>query len=327
MDGLRILYAAGNNINARIQLSRLYQSMQGSSHQLKVAAFKRSSPHINVDWTLDCLLNVFKPELISLDNENFTTYFEQVKYYNPDLIISDMEYFTSYIANVLDITLWQCSSSLINFALTPEYKYNLGIFKRYAYLFNRNPIQTQRLVNIVDNSNCNFVYSHFGDSESPPPLKKEYEWIQPYHVMGQERITCQHNIVSATLDSNKRIVELLKKYPDSVSFTDMKQEVYYNPTSKLLSNNEEYICNLKNSALFVCEGQTSFLADAFYNGKYTATLIDLEDSECVINSTISERLHLSSSIYQPSEDLTPFIGVSVKSNSRCKMLHEKIDEM
>ena len=137
---LKILYAAANNQNAKIQLSRFMEAIKGKPYIVKVAAYKKSSPEMNIDWTLDCLLNIFEPEHISLDNDNFQTYYEQVKYFNPDLIISDLEYFTSYIANVLNITLWQCSSSIINFSLVGEYKYNLGIFKKYAYIFNKNPI-------------------------------------------------------------------------------------------------------------------------------------------------------------------------------------------
>jgi hypothetical protein len=145
---LKILYAASENENAKIQLARFMQAMEGKPFIVKVAAYKKSSPPINIDWTLDCLKNIFKPDYVTLDNDNFITYFNQVKYYKPDLIISDLEYYTSHIANVLNTTLWQCSSSIINFALSSNYKYNLGIFKRYAYLFNKSAIHIQRLTNV-----------------------------------------------------------------------------------------------------------------------------------------------------------------------------------
>lgn len=326
---LKILYAAANNQNAKIQLSRFMDAIKGKPYIVKVAAYKKSSPEMNIDWTLDCLLNIFEPEHISLDNDNFQTYYEQVKYFNPDLIISDLEYFTSYIANVLNTTLWQCSSSIINFSLVGEYKYNLGIFKKYAYIFNKNPINIQRLTNIMDNANCNLVYSHFGDVENPPPLRDNFEWVRPYHKVGESYIPCQHNIVAGTLGNNKRIISLLKQYQDSVYFSEFRDETYQDVALKDIKNHDEFYCNLKNSNLFVCEGQTSFLADAFYNEKYTVVLPDFEDSECILNSTISEKLKLSTSIYEKDVDLYSYINtqIPVHLNDKVKFLHERIEEL
>lgn len=325
---LKILYAASNNENAKIQLSRFQQIMEGKPYVLKIAAYKKSSPNINIDWTLDCLHNIFKPEHITLDNDNYNTYFEQVKYYNPDLIISDMEYFTSHIANELDISLWQCSSSLINFALTNDYKYNLGVFKRYAYLFGKSPAQVKRLNEIIGKSNCNLVYSHFGDTETPPPLKEDYEWVRPYHTTGKISVPCQHNVVAGALGSNKDMLRLLKQYADSVYFTEFVGEKYANPAMKDIRNVEEFACNLRNSRLFMCEGQTSFLADAFYNNRYSIVMPDLQDTECVVNSTISEKLGLSTSIYQSSQDLDQWMDLQVPVKlGNIKYLHERIEEL
>src|SRR5215472_2925063 len=123
---MKILYAASNNQNAKIQLSRFLDAI-GTNHQIKIAAYKKSTPSgVNVDWTLDALLNIYRPNLLSLHNDNLDIYYEQVRSYNPDVVVSDMEYFTSYVANDLNITLIQCSSSIINFAL--ERKYNLKLF-------------------------------------------------------------------------------------------------------------------------------------------------------------------------------------------------------
>jgi len=326
---MKILYAASENENAKIQLSRFMKAIEGKPYVVKVAAYQKSSPPINIDWTLDCLKNIFKPDLLSLDNDNFVTYFEQVKYFNPDLIISDMEYYTSHIANVLGTTLWQCSSSIINFALTYQYKYDLGIFKRYAYLFNKNSQHIQRLINVMDNSNCNLLYSHFGDCQNPPEIKPEFEWVRPYHQVGKTSIPCQHNVVAGMLKGNKNILTLLKQYPDSVSFMEFLGETYPNPIVKDIRNEAEYFCNLRNSNLFVCEGQTSFLADAFYNNKHTAVFINHDDPECVLNSVISEKLNLSTSIFQSFEDLNPLMKLNVPTviNEKVKFLHERIEDL
>lgn len=326
---LKILYAASENENAKIQLARFMTAMEGKPFIIKVAAYKKSSPLIHIDWTLDALKNIFKTDHVSLDNDNFTTYYQQVKYYNPDLIISDLEYYTSHIANVLGTTIWQCSSSIVNLALQNDYKYNLGIFKRYAFLFNNNQANTQRLINVLDNANCNFVYSHFGDTESPPELKPDFEWIRPYHTVGKKSVLCQHSVIAGAIGTNKKIISLLKQYPDSVCFTEFLDEHYENPMLKDIRNLEEFSCNLRNSGLFICEGQTSLLADAFYNGKYSAVLTNFEDPECVINSTISEKLKLSTSIYKTTENLVPLMNVDtpIHLNDKVKFLHERIEEL
>lgn len=327
---LKILYAANDSYNSKIQLIRFLDAIKNKPYQIKIAAFKKSSPKfINVDWSLNCLYNIFRPNHISLDNENFKTYYDQVKYFAPDLIISDMEYFTSQIANMLDITLWQCSSSLINFALSFDEKYNVGLFKKYSYIFNKNPTHTQRMVNVIDNSNYNFVYSHFGDLNNPPSLKSNFEWVRPYCSTGKEYAACYHNVTSATFSSNKKIISILKKIPDSVMFSQFADETYTNLLMKDISEQEEYFCNLKNSHLFVCEGQTSFLADAFYNQKYTVIVPNFMEPECILNAIFSSHFNLSTTVYSAESNLIDLMSKEINSyfNPQVKLLHERLEEI
>ncbi len=325
---MKILYAAGNSYNSQIQLRRFLNAIENNkNYTIKIAAFKKSSPpYINIDWTLDCMLNMFNPESTALDyNDNFSLYFNMVKDYNPNLIISDMEYFTSDIANTLGITLWQCSSSIINFALSFDYKYQLGIFKQYSFLFNRNPIHTQRITNILENSDKIFIYSHFGDTAAAPILKSNYEWIRPYHMIGKNSSPCHHNIVGASLKNDKQLISIIKNYNDSVFFSPFPFEKYGQILMKSIENSEEYYCNIKNSNIFVCSGQTSFLADAFYNNKYSAILYDVTDSESVLNGIISNNLKLSCQINDLSILNDNYIECNINNN--IKYLHQKVDEL
>src|SRR5258706_5453728 len=99
---MKILYAANNNINSLIQLSRFLRVIS-KQHHIKISAYKKSSPpSINIDWTLDALLNIFNPRL-SLNNDNLCIYYDQVKKFKPDLVISDFEYFTSSVAADLNV--------------------------------------------------------------------------------------------------------------------------------------------------------------------------------------------------------------------------------
>lgn len=323
----KILYAASNNQNAKIQLARFSEVMQGSGHQIKIAAYKQSAPS-NTDWTLDALLNIYKPELQSLKNDNLSIYYDQVKQYAPDLIISDLEYYTSYIAYVLNIPIWQCSSSLINFGLSHKQKYNMGLFKYHAFSLNRDPVNTQRIVNLLDNSSRNFVYSHFGDNPESPELHDRFEWIRPYHTIGKRSILCEHGIVAGLAFNNKKIIHDLKKHSDSVVFMEPCYETHHNVLVKDIRNVEEYVCNLRNSRLFVCQGQTSFLADAFYNQKHPLIYPDYNDTESITNSVISEHFGLGTIISHPDK-LTEAEPATkqVEYKPSIQYLHEKLEEL
>ncbi len=324
---LKILYAAANNENSKIQLLRFIKAIEGKPYIVKVAAYKKSSPNINIDWTLDCLLDVFKPEYIYNNNDNFQIYFEQIKYFNPDLIISDLEYFTSYAANVLGITLWQCSSSALNHAFTKKQKYNMGLNKKYSYVLNKNIFIANRNNYILENSNCKFIYSHFGDLDNPPDINEGYEWIRPYHNIGKKSLLCKHNIVAGLSKANKKIISFIKNYEDSVAFTPYTNENYNNVVLKNIENESEYFCNLKNSNYFICEGQTSFLADAFYNFKKSFIMMNHEDTECISNSILSENFNLSKNLYNKNISELEHSEVSYTINPNIKFLHEKIEEI
>lgn len=325
---MKILYAAGNNANAKIQLARFLKAMDTSKDHIKIAAYKQSSPQsINIDWTLDALLNIYKSELLSLDNDNLSIYYEQIKSFAPDIVISDLEYFTSYVASALDITLWQCSSSLINYALTKFEKYNLGLFKYHAYSLNRDPIHTQRTVNMIDNSYYNLIYSHYGDIDNSPKLQENFLWVRPYHQVAKDYIPCKHYIVAGLSSNNKYVLNILKKYEDSVAFMEFDQEHHKNVIVKDIGMEDEYFCNLKNSPIFVCQGQASFLADAFYNNKYSFIYPDYKDNESIINSHLSNNLNLGQ-IKSYDETLSPStIKITPMYNNSIKYLHELIKEI
>lgn len=295
--------------------------MQDEPYTIKLAAYAMSSPKIaSIDWTLDCLSNVLNPNQVSLDNNNFSILLDQVRVFNPDLIISDLEYFTSEIGNYLNKPVWQCSSSMINYALTGDYKHGLGIHKKYSYLYKTN-VSSMRLINIQNNAERNLIYSHFGDCKNPPTIKENYEWVRPYHQIGKISKMCQHQIVAATLDSNKKFINFLKNCPDTTCFSEF-EEIYPNPIMKNLDNQDEYFCNIKNCSLFACMGHTGFLADAFYNHKFSLIYPDIQNLECVINEAISEKLGLSASIHTFQES-----NIVWPEFNNIKYLHEKLKEL
>ena len=326
---MKILYAVSRNENAKIQLARFAQAIDSSKHQLKIAAYRSSSPNINIDWTLDCLSDMFKPDILYTDSENFHIYFEQVKSFDPDLIISDLEYFTSRIANVLNIPIWQCSSALINTAMTHEQKYNLGLYKYYCEILFSNKLISNKMNNMIDNADRNLIYSHLCDTEESPSINSKFEWIRPYYMIGSPSVLCQHNLVLAMTKNDKRMFSFLRKYPDSVAFTTFPYESYDNFLLKEIFDHKEYTCNVYNSNLFVCDGSTNFLADAFYNKKFSIVIPNINDTECLVNSFYSERLGVSKTIYDFDEDVYEysFVDISVLMNNNVNFLHEEVDKL
>jgi hypothetical protein len=306
-------------------LWRVYQELSKTTIQLKIAAYKKSSPPINIDWTLDALLS--PNGSISLNNDNVHVYYEQIKTYGPDLIISDLDYFTSYIARLLNIPLWQYSSSLINFAISHKSKYNTGLSNQYLGLLKQDSDHYQKIVNIIINSDRRMVYSHFGDINTPPNIKSEYEWTRPYHQIGKPYKPCTHQIVAGLLLPNVQISHMLKHQDDSVIFSEFPYEKYSTVISKPIWKSEDYYCNIFNSPLFVCEGQTSFLADAFYNGKFSITVTNYKDLECITNSLYSRHLGLSASYYL-GDDINQFMDKKIQPlySASISLLHEDLKD-
>lgn len=326
---LKILYAAGYTRNSKIQLSRFLTAMADKPYIIKVAAFKRFSPKINIDYTLDFMsgqynLNAGIDGLFSSRNENIKIYFEIIKSLAPDLVISDMEFFTSYVASVLKIKLWQCSPTLINFAL------NNSLFIRnpnkYCSELYCSPCNKPKIRNIILNSDKIFVYSHLGDIPKPPKLIKGYEYVRPYSQIGRKNQLCKHNIVG-TMTDNKYIINYLKKYKDCVLFSD-NNVPYKNIINKdLMGDSEEYFCNLMNCNLFVTEGQESFLADAYYNEKHALVLPAPLDVEGIMSSGLSELKGLCSCnmVYNTDPEFLMSKKIEVNFN-KIKFLHEKIEQ-
>jgi len=322
----KILYAANNTLNSIIQLNRFLKAIENKPFTIKIAAYKNSIKSSNVDWTLNCLHNYFDKDKLSLDNEYFINYYNSIKSFNPDLIISDLEYFTSFAATDLGIPLWQCSSSLLNYALPWREKYSLNVFSNYSYLLYRR--SNQKYVNIINNSDLNLVYSHFGDTKDPPKLKQNFEWIRPYAYIGNKSVPCKHNIVGALLSNNKKIFKNLNNIYDTIAFTPHINEKYSNLKLKDIDDNEEYQCNVKNCNLFLCEGQTSFLADAFYNNKFALVVPNLHDTECIVNSMYSEKIGLSKNIYNDINlSKIDYQEINYSLNDKVYYLHERLDQI
>jgi uncharacterized protein (TIGR00661 family) len=320
---LKILYAACNRKGAQLQLGRFLSAVAKDGHQIKIAGFNASLPGFYMDWTLDALLDMFNLEHISFDNDNLRIYFNQVKSFDPDLIISDLEIFSSHVGLVLNKPVWQVSPLLLYHGLNTTEKTNMGVYKNYSYIFNKQATIDDLIRNALANADKKFVYSHFGDVTNTT-LVEGFEWVRPYHVKGKISVPCQHNICAVALTNEKKYVNYLNKFEDTVLFSTNLDEEFAGVTLKDISNEVEYGCNLKNCFLAINQGFTDLLADAYYNNKFCSILPDFSQAECVINALYTEHLGLGKVIYQEEET----INFEVNSTyNRLEFLHEKIKGM
>ncbi len=317
---LKILYAAGNNLNGKLSLIRFIKATKDLPFKIKMAAYKKSSDaSLNIDWTLDCLYSIFDSKIRFSDNQYFDIYFNQVKNFHPDLIISDLEPFTSYIGKTLNVPTWQCSSSMLYWAVHRNSKIQLSTIDEYNKIFFQEAHNREVIKHIIDTSDFNGVYSHFGEMFDSPLLKENFEWIRPYHVIGKNKLICKHNIVAATNNSNDLLD--ITKYEDSILFSENNID---NFKIKNIENIEEYACNLYNCNIFLCQGQSNFLADAFYNKKNTIIYPKFGDAECITNLAFAKKYGYCKITYDLKKIDMNFDNFNFSYNSNIFFLHEKI---
>lgn len=316
---LKIVYAASDREGGSIQLLRFLQAVRHKNYNIKIAAFPKSNPGISINWNLDCLKDMFNQDNFTIDNDNLRVYYDQIKLFKPDLIISDLELYTSYIANTLNIKLWQASPLLIPYS--HSFLCKLPYRSSYAY-FYRNNNSNILLKNLLANSEKKFIYSHLGDA-NVFKIEEGFEWIRPYYIPGKSSRICEHEIVACTFKNDKKIIDLVKQY-EAVVFSKFKEEKYKNLIFKNLEDSEEYICNLKNCKTFISRGHTDFLADAYYNSKYSIIMPNVYDTECLINTMYSKLYKIASAKYTDEEIINKKIEPNFNVN--IKQLHEKIEE-
>jgi len=311
---MKLLYAAANNKNAKIQLSRFLEHW---NKPIKISAYKISSPkNIQIDWTLDCCVDKTTTVENIFMNDMFSIYYDQIKKYKPDLIVCDMEEFTSYIANDLNIPLIQCSSSLFTYALPKIEKVKYGYYKKYAYLTYRNMDQYESKLFKINISNVNYIYSIFGDLEYPPKINDNFEFVRPYYKTDRQLNVAKHKFYATS--ENKNIISFLNKQQDAVLYSNFLRK-YNNFKVK----NYDYDLNITNCDIAVNDGNMNCLADAYYNSKFSLIFPDLFDRNSVIQSISSQVENIGKLMF--SHD---FEEKNIIANfNNVEFLHEKIERL
>jgi hypothetical protein len=319
---MKILYAASGRRGAANQLNRFLIAIAAMGHTVKIAAYHDIKCVSYIDWNLDALLNIFDPSKISFENDNLEIYYDQVKHFKPDLIISDLEIFTSHIATLLNIPTFQIGPRLLYQGLVN--KNNIGLFKQYSHLLKQNIEQITQ--HMLDTADCNLVYSHLCDIAEPPPLRGGFEFVRPYHILGEPKLTCKHRVVAISSSNDRPFIQFLNTYEDAVLFTDFNREKYPEIALKDISNSSEYACNLKNCDHFISRGSAEHLADAFYNHKFAWVFPNFVDQEAIINSIVNERFGLGKVIYDPISKFDDIETPEPHYNANVLYLHERLND-
>lgn len=189
-------------------------------YSIKLSAYSKSIKDLNVNWTLDALLDFSgKSSNISFKNSNFALYMREIKRFAPDLIISDLEPYTSYAALELGIPVWQVSPLLLYYGI--NHKTNL--YKYHSGVFTKDVDTKQYIKHIISNADKRLILSHLGDIPASPPLKETYEWVRPnYKAVNIEMVSNAVEAADAYFTNTPTITHIDYADPESILTT------YYN---------------------------------------------------------------------------------------------------
>jgi len=199
---MRILFGAGDFPGSNIMVSRFIQN--APDHEIRVAAFYRNHKYLHsIDWCLDALRytkvgdsNYFKEKHGQsgpyVNHEMANLIIDDLLEWQPELVISDCEYFTAMVAKALEIPLWYCSPMLQMTGIEHDRKeINTKIFDTIKLYINSLP-QGERYL----------IYSPLCDIICRPFLKRGFEWIRPYSVIGSETTSIELPIIQRVLPKN-----------------------------------------------------------------------------------------------------------------------------
>lgn len=281
---MKILYAAANRPGSYHQMKRFLDSVQNQNHEIKLAAYKSSMGELDVDYNLDSLLNFTNPDVGISFNGNYVYYGNEIKRFNPDLIISDLELYSSILGLESGIKVWQFSPVLLYNAIGSDIKYKLGIHKNYSHLLDADHRRNSYATYVIKNSDRRLIPSHLCDSENNSIIGSEFEWVRPNFILADDSKEINYTVVMQ--GPNKKIINDLKD-KDAVLFSEFSKETY----DKLLSldiDSIEYKSYIENCKFYICDGSEVFLADAFYNQKFSTVFPRYDDIESLTCSMINE---------------------------------------
>lgn len=301
---MKILYSAGNRVGANSQLCRFLTSL-GEEHTIRIAAYLKSSHSLShINWTLDALhhkaipkkrskelQNLFGHSGVPVINvENATVFLSEAVEFEPDLVISDGEPIAAHVAKSVGAELWYVSS----LHLLDGIDWSKGQLRYLSLLDNTR----KALSKLPEPDRC-FVYSPFGDVAFRPALKPGYEWITPYYFNSQPgNYNYNYVCVINEFERFSSLIKIINSLYEKIALVSPYNESFYNVESFLNADNKTYEQLLDGCRKIFTTGETSYVADALYNGKNVCVAPSLNDPEALLNAILVREYSVGSDVAQ-----------------------------
>ena len=235
---------------------------------------------------------------------------EEISEYSPDLVICDAEPIVANIAKVLGFRLWYCSP----LHLLDGVKWSTGQIKYRSRLE-----KYKKLLAKLPRAERTFVYSPFGRIHPlSPELKPGYEWMEPYHVhSGGDK----SGGVAIIKDGERISIlsKILNCVPpfDLTLFSQHEYNLSHLTSISMFdeSNRDIYRDIVSRSSWVFTTGETSFVADAVYNGAKVCIAPDLNDPETLLNAIMVRNYGLGDDLAQIELMESYAVGMIEKSYS------------
>lgn len=341
---MKIVYSAGNRVGADHLISRL---LAKQSNEIKIAAHLKSSNSLShIDWTLDAIYNKYtgcdRAKLVDLFGhtnlpmmgfDQAVQLIQDINDFQPDLIICDYEPIMANIAKTLGVKLWYCSPV----HLLDGIKWGQGQI-RYSGLLDN----TRKTLSKLPKPDRIFVNSPFGTIQDGPELKPGYEWVIP--ETRKLSLDKYGTGMCVTNDSDRvsELSKILNCIPpfDLVLFSNHKYDLSH-LESYLISEKNNYWRAVGGADWMFCTGETSFIADAAFNGVSRLCVApDLSDPEALLNAILVQLYGLGDDVTQVEylerysvEAIEESYSKRFMKKYQCnadhgiKNLHEKIEEL
>ena len=343
---MSILYSAGDRVGANSQMARLLAHLD-KRHIVKIAAYIRSSDSIShIDWTLDSL-NYNKPPhtddsisnlfgykgvpFVNIDNTK--VFLKEAENFEPDLIISDGEPIAGHIARKIGAPLWYCSP----IHLLDGIEWEKGQL-RYTDKLSK----LRRFLKYFTEPDLHLVYSPFGDIKFRPYLREGYEWITPFHYDENGEATYFPTTTGIAIVNDTERFADLSKILNGVSF-NLKlfspfNEKYSNIDTAQISDKKKYSESIAFAKWLFTTGETSYLADAFYNFKDICIAPTLTDYEGILNAILCRCYNIGVDVSQVElqgsfaldsieKSFSKRFKKDYLSKQRRLLLHERIEQL
>lgn len=322
---MKILYVGNDSPSSLLQLERF--RARPKNFEVRYAGFNNSLSEIGVDYTLDPIGNSSRTGRVK--RSNLDRYISEIAAYRPNLIINDFDFPTSYAATELGIPYWLASSTLLYFGMPKLMKQTIKIGQYFTNLFENFAYNH---IYQITNADRLLMYSCLGDMSMCPELLPRFEWVRPYHIKASysER---QPAFIATLMETDKKFIKYLSNLGDTNLYSPFEYEKYKNINHLNILNNISYAEDLNQAYLCFNRGESSLVADAFYNEKYSLIYPNVKNIDTIINGHVFQYLKLAERIYtresfdQINSLAQRDMNVKVRLDPGVKYLDEYIGEL